>query len=74
MANDKLKGFIFQAKIENDQVVLSASKEQDGSYLDNLPEAFVKMDTIMQKGVITLPASKENIKLVEDFIKEYDKL
>lgn len=74
MANDKLEGFIFQAKIENDQVVLSADKEQDGSYLDDLPEAFVKMDTIMQKGVLTLPASKENIKLVEDFIKEYDKL
>lgn len=74
MANDEIKGFIFQAKIENDQVVLSASKEKDGSYLDDLPKAFVKMDIIMQKGVITLPASKENIELVRDFIKEYDKL
>lgn len=74
MVNNSIKGFIFQAKIENDQIVLSASKEQDGSYLDDLPKAFVKMDIIMQKGIVTLPASKENIKLVEDFIKEYDKL
>lgn len=74
MTQNEVKGFVFSAKVEDNIINIKANVEQDGSYLDEIPEAFVKMNILMQKGTLTLPFSNENFKLAEEFIKLYDKL